>query len=248
MELAPEVQQYISELAAKWIPNGRPVLSLWIGLILSLIVPFSLVLLIIKFSTSDLSAPKSNDTKKVTTSPPKEVKPNFSGIWKRSKLLDNNLSEFVKLTGGSLLQCKLAVSMPSVHTLTMDELGTKLRLQDKSGPIDTDVDYLIQNANPKPQFIVKVLENEFEDTLYWGNPKTNEKDILILKRVHMPTRDYEIIIKRSLEIAEGADNPNAMPQLRLKSFIHNLNRNSDDADLCTEAIYTFQGFVTEAEK
>lgn len=65
------------------------------------------------------------------------------------------------------------------------------RLQEKAGPIDSDNLYEINESVTKTTTLGK---KEFIDQVFWDS-----SNVLTIKKVHVPERDYELVVKRYLE-------------------------------------------------
>lgn len=113
---------------------------------------------------------------------------NFSGIWKRGKLV--NFEEFAAAQGASYVQRKLASSMTMIHTITMDPDLTVIRVQEKGGPINNDALLVIGGAGVE----VPVGPKTYLDTAVWDSP-----DVLRVTRLFLPDKDHELTMIRRLE-------------------------------------------------
>jgi hypothetical protein len=114
---------------------------------------------------------------------------NFSGIWKRGKLV--NFEEFAAAQGASYVQRKLASSMTMIHTLTMDPELTVIRIQEKGGPISNDALLVIGSGEGVE---VPMGPKLYLDSAVWDAP-----DTLRVTRLALPARDHELIMVRRLE-------------------------------------------------
>lgn len=85
----------------------------------------------------------------------------LSGVWKRTKCV--NYENFVGAQGAGYVQRKLAASVAMVHTITMDSALTVFRLQERGGPIDSDISYPIDNSEMK----TVTLKKEFIDRVFY---------------------------------------------------------------------------------
>jgi len=177
--------------------------------------------------------------------------PDFSGVWKRSQVRDNNLAQFIAAQGGSTLQQKLAFTMPFTHTITMDLARTTIRLQEKCGPVDTDVTYAIHGpplAVPAASPSTTVYSDRFlwETVVNPNRASTANLDVLICKRA--VGKEYEIITSRSFvdTIPSGlgapttptTPNPDNNDQIMKVESIFRSSK-SGVADITTVALYTF---------
>lgn len=79
-----------------------------------------------------------------------------------------------------------------VHTITMDEDLTKIRLHEKGGPIENDNEYMIGGEGKE----TLMMKNAFYDTVEWSADGR-----LLLKKLRLPEKGYELWIYRSLENA-----------------------------------------------
>eukprot|EP00604_Paraphysomonas_vestita_P000457 CAMPEP_0174826044 /NCGR_PEP_ID=MMETSP1107-20130205/43438_1 /TAXON_ID=36770 /ORGANISM="Paraphysomonas vestita, Strain GFlagA" /LENGTH=733 /DNA_ID=CAMNT_0016058409 /DNA_START=2773 /DNA_END=4974 /DNA_ORIENTATION=- len=145
-----------------------------------------------KVSTQKISTPaastktsSSSSSVKSTTIVPKA---NFSGVWKRGKIV--NFEEFAAAQGASYVQRKLASSMTMIHTITMDNELTVIRIQEKGGPITNDALLVIGGDSIE----VPVGPKTYLDTATWDSP-----DVLRVVRLFLPDRDHELIMIRRLE-------------------------------------------------
>lgn len=143
--------------------------------------------------TSGAAAGAASSTTTATSAesekPAKDFKPfNLSGVWKRVKL--ENYENFLAAQGASYVQRKLATSISMIHTITMDDECTVIRLQEKGGPIETDNEYVI-NGESKETLTIK---NVFLDTVTWSKDGR-----LLIKKLRLPEKAYELIVYRSLE-------------------------------------------------
>lgn len=113
---------------------------------------------------------------------------NFSGVWKRGKLV--NFEEFAAAQGASYVQRKLASSMTMMHTITMDDALTVIRIQEKGGPISTDALLVIGGEGVE----VHMGPKTYLDTAVWESP-----DVLRVTRLFIPDKDHELTMVRRLE-------------------------------------------------
>eukprot|EP01035_Chromulina_nebulosa_P019498 gene19498-25389_t len=113
---------------------------------------------------------------------------NMSGVWKRTKCI--NYETFLGAQGAGYVQRRLAANISMIHTITMNDHLSVFRLQEKGGPIDSDINYEINGDEIKSLLVKK----EFLDKCYWDSDNA-----LTLKKVHIPERDYELVVKRYLE-------------------------------------------------
>lgn len=170
--------------------------------------------------------------------------PDMTGVWKRIKLCDDNLGEFVGSVGGSALHRKFALTMPSVHTITMDTARTTVRLQVKSGPVDSDCTYAISG----PATLNKNLYGkEYSDVATWEEISSNDVqnvDALVITRLAQPGNVYQITEKRSLETSffdrestSGAEATPTPPNMRVEYVYTDLVGKKEP--LSTVAIYRY---------
>eukprot|EP00595_Chromulina_sp_UTEXLB2642_P002565 CAMPEP_0196766826 /NCGR_PEP_ID=MMETSP1095-20130614/30908_1 /TAXON_ID=96789 ORGANISM="Chromulina nebulosa, Strain UTEXLB2642" /NCGR_SAMPLE_ID=MMETSP1095 /ASSEMBLY_ACC=CAM_ASM_000446 /LENGTH=430 /DNA_ID=CAMNT_0042131117 /DNA_START=1722 /DNA_END=3011 /DNA_ORIENTATION=- len=113
---------------------------------------------------------------------------NMSGVWKRTKCI--NYEAFLGAQGAGYVQRRLAANISMVHTITMNDSLSVFRLQEKGGPIDSDINYEINGDEIKSLLVKK----EFLDKCYWDSDNA-----LTLKKLHIPEKDYELVVKRYLE-------------------------------------------------
>lgn len=112
----------------------------------------------------------------------------LSGVWKRTKCI--NYENFVGAQGAGYVQRKLAASINMVHTITMDSGVTAFRLQEKGGPIDSDNLFAVGGD----EINTLLIKKEFQDKVYW-----DETNALTIRKLSMPDKDYQLIVKRTLE-------------------------------------------------
>lgn len=240
--------------------NNEPTVVLWVLCFLCVVViPLGITAFFLRSSSLFGGGNDRNgaDEKK------RPIRPDFSGVWKRTALCDDNLAGFVAATGATVLQRRFAVTMPSFHTLDMDRAGTKLRLQEKCGPVDTDVTYTIQDGQTaRSEFRIRESDKEYEDALYWGGEEDSSSsgsgsgDVLVLRRLHVPEKDFQITVRRSLDsvsLTKGADGQEPPRTMRVESTVRRLKKGaaavvgmgdssvSSPAVITTVATYTFMG-------
>jgi hypothetical protein len=119
--------------------------------------------------------------------PKKVTKSDFSGVWKRVKLV--NYENLMAAQGAGYVQRKLAASIAMTHTITMDKALTAFRLQEKGGPLDTDNLYSIDG----PELSTTTLKKNFLDKATWDGAK------LKIRKLNMPEQNSELVIYRELE-------------------------------------------------
>jgi hypothetical protein len=140
---------------------------------------------------------------------PPRCRQDLSGVWKRIRA--ENYEEFIAAQGGGFVQRKLAASMALVHTITMDASLTLFRLQEKGGPIDTDVQYVVDG----PEVPTVFLNKQFLDHVFWSTDEA-----LTIRKLLMPEQDYEIIGRRWIELEEEKGKTRKV--LRAEIIYHNL--------------------------
>eukprot|EP01038_Epipyxis_sp_PR26KG_P007180 gene7180-9790_t len=112
----------------------------------------------------------------------------LSGKWKRVKLV--NYDNLLAACGVSYVQRKVAQSVQVVHTITMDQDLTAMRLQEKGGPLETNFIYNIDG----PELVTQLPSGSFLDKVTWTN--NNE---LLIRKLKLPEQSFEILTHRSLE-------------------------------------------------
>lgn len=132
---------------------------------------------------------------------------NLSGVWTAVRRV--NVEAYVGAQGAGYVQRKLAANAPMTHTFTTDNgvfnfLG--LRIQEKAGPIDSDVSYIV-NGSKSTRTLMK---KNFTESVTW------DEGALVLRRVH-EAGDYELVLTRRLE--DGSD---GCPELVLTSLHRDL--------------------------
>eukprot|EP00981_Chlorochromonas_danica_P003816 scaffold725_cov162-Ochromonas_danica.AAC.2 len=110
----------------------------------------------------------------------------LSGVWKRVKL--ENYENFLAVQGASYVQRKLASSISMVHTITMSQDLSVFRLQEKGGPIDSDVTYLLDGT----EIATATAKNTFLDQARWKGSR------LVIRKLKTPEENYELIVSRWL--------------------------------------------------
>jgi hypothetical protein len=133
------------------------------------------------------SAPTSSGT----PAPKSISQRDLSGVWIRSRT--HNVDSYVGAQGAGFVQRKLAVSVAMTHTITMNPPDlTAFRLQEKGGPLDSDITYSLNTAPMATQ----IMQRNFTDTVTWipdSNPPT-----LVVTRVH-EDNDFTLVHKRYID-------------------------------------------------
>lgn len=117
------------------------------------------------------------------------AKVDLSGVWKRYKCI--NYENFLGAQGIGYVQRRLAANISMVHTITMDSQLSAFRLQERGGPLDTDVLYEINKNVEKATIVGK---KEFVDKVFW-----DDKNVLTVSKVLSPGKEYELTVQRYLE-------------------------------------------------
>lgn len=101
----------------------------------------------------------SSGAKSKMSKVPRSQRVDLSGVWKRVKT--ENFEALLEAQGAGYVQRKLAAAAPLTHIITMDGdpaatasaggcPGTVFRLQEKSGVLDTDYEYIVgEDAGPQ---------------------------------------------------------------------------------------------------
>jgi hypothetical protein len=146
--------------------------------------------------SDDPDATEVTEEKQVTETPalPSTVskdKRDLSGVWVRSRT--HNVDSYVGAQGAGFVQRKLAVSVAMTHTITMNPPDlTAFRLQERGGPLDSDITYSINTA----PIATQIMKRNFMDTVVWipdSNPPT-----LVVTRVH-EDQDFTLVHKRYID-------------------------------------------------
>ena len=127
------------------------------------------------------------------------VKKDFSGVWKRVKT--TNFEALLEAQGAGYVQRKVAVAAPLTHIITMDENLTVFRLQEKSGVLDTDNEYLLSKT-AAPIETVFSGGKKFLDSVEWGEVVVDGvtySPVIHIKKIQLPERNYELNVYRLLE-------------------------------------------------
>ena len=132
---------------------------------------------------------------------------NFSGVWNAVRRV--NVEAYAGAMGAGYVQRKLAANAPMTHTFTTDN-GTAnylgIRIQEKAGPINSDVTYIANNSKSTRTIVKKT----YTETVTWHD------DALVLRRVH-EAGDFEVVLTRKME-----DGDDGIPEIVLTSLHRDL--------------------------
>jgi hypothetical protein len=139
---------------------------------------------------------------KETKEAPLTVSPDrrdLSGVWIRTRT--HNVDSYVGAQGAGFVQRKLAVSVAMTHTITMNPPDlTAFRLQEKGGPLDSDITYTVDTMPMATQ----IMKRNFKDTVQWipgSSPPT-----LMVTRVH-EDNDFTLVHKRYIDEDDASGEP-----------------------------------------
>lgn len=137
----------------------------------------------------------------------------ISGVWERVKSV--NMESVLGATGAGFMARKMGASMALCHTITLNPPHfTALRLQEKGGPIDSDVTLTIGADLVDGVMTGKPVKQQ----AYW-----NDAGQLIFRRV-LIGRDAELIMTRFIEGGELAASDK---QLVLKTLHRDLRSGTE---------------------
>lgn len=135
---------------------------------------------------------------------------NFSGVWKRGKVV--NFDDYAAAQGLPYVMRKITGSVQMVHTITMDKELTVCRVQEKGGPITTDIAMVIGGD------AVEMVRNgkNYLCSATWHSP-----DVLQITELALPGKEYELIILCTLQnngevLHEDATYHSFSPEKRVK--------------------------------